>query len=100
MTVEQAVLIGRYLGAHFSSILDYQPRVVIGKDTRRSGDMLESAMIAGFTSTGANTYLLGITTTPSVSYITRTERFDLGIMILASHNPFYDNGIKLMDNQG
>ena len=75
-------------------------RIVIGKDTRRSSYMFENALAAGITSAGADAYLLHVTTTPCVSYITRTERFDCGVMISASHNPFYDNGIKLMNGIG
>ena len=73
---------------------DHKAKVVIGKDTRRSSYMFEYALVAGLTASGADAYLLHVTTTPSVSYVTRTENFDCGIMISASHNPFYDNGIK------
>lgn len=100
LTTEHAFLIGKYLGLYLDKTMEHRPKIVIGKDTRRSGDMLESAIIAGLTSTGADAFLLGVTTTPSVSYVTRTEDFDLGIMISASHNPFYDNGIKLIDWNG
>ena len=72
-------------------------KVVIGKDTRRSSYMFEYSLVAGLTASGADAYLLHVTTTPSVSYVTRTEDFDCGIMISASHNPFYDNGIKLIN---
>ena len=98
LTVEHAYKIGRYLGYHFGK--DHRARVVIGKDTRRSSYMLESALCAGLTASGADAYLLHVTTTPSVSYITRIDDFDCGIMISASHNPYYDNGIKLINHEG
>ena len=79
---------------------DHKVRVVIGKDTRRSSYMFEYALVAGLTASGADAYLLHVTTTPSVSYAVRTEDFDCGIMISASHNPFYDNGIKLLNGNG
>ncbi|WP_103981800.1 phosphoglucosamine mutase [Helcococcus massiliensis] len=99
LTVKHAFKIGRFLGYYFKKE-NPQARIVIGKDTRRSSYMLESALAAGITSSGADAYLLHVTTTPSVSYITRTEEFDAGIMISASHNPYYDNGIKLLDSKG
>src|SRR5574344_1858607 len=99
LTVKHAFKIGRFLGYYFKKD-NPQARIVIGKDTRRSSYMLESALSAGITSSGADAYLLHVTTTPSVSYITRTEEFDAGIMISASHNPYYDNGIKLLDSKG
>lgn len=99
LTVKHAFKIGRFLGYYFKKE-NPQARIVIGKDTRRSSYMLESALSAGITSSGADAYLLHVTTTPSVSYITRTEEFDAGIMISASHNPYYDNGIKLLDSKG
>lgn len=95
---EHAFRIGRYLGWYFGR--DHRAKIVIGKDTRRSSYMYEHALAAGLTASGADAYLLHVTTTPCVSYITRTEGFDCGIMISASHNPFYDNGIKLMNEQG
>jgi len=98
LTAEHAFKIGKYLGFLFGK--DKKARVVIGKDTRRSSYMLEYALTAGLTSTGADVYLLHVTTTPSVAYVVRTEGFDLGIMISASHNPFYDNGIKLIGAGG
>ncbi len=98
LTVEHAFKVGRFLGWHFGK--DHRPKVVIGKDTRRSSYMFEDALSAGLTASGADVYLLHVTTTPSVSYITRTEDFDCGIMISASHNPFYDNGIKLINASG
>ena len=96
---EHAYRVGRFLGRYFRKE-GQECRIVIGKDTRRSGYMLEYALSAGVTASGANAYLLHVTTTPSVSYIARSERFDCGIMISASHNPFYDNGIKLIDRSG
>lgn len=100
LTAEHAFLVGKYLGYYYSNKLERKPKIVIGKDTRKSGSMLESALFAGATSTGGEIATLGVTTTPSVSYVTRTEDFDLGIMITASHNPYYDNGIKLMNTEG
>ena len=98
LTAEHAFKIGRYLGWHYSR--NGQARIVIGKDTRRSSYMYENALAAGITSSGANAYLLHVTTTPCVSYITRTDGFDCGVMISASHNPYTDNGIKLMNGDG
>ena len=98
LTVEHAFKVGRFLGWYFGQ--DHKARIVIGKDTRRSSDMFEDALSAGLTASGADVYLLHVTTTPSVSYVTRTEDFDCGIMISASHNPFYDNGIKLINKNG
>ena len=98
LTAEHAFKIGKYLGHLFGKTK--KARVVIGKDTRRSSYMLEYALTAGLTSTGADVYLLHVTTTPSVAYVVRTEGFDCGIMISASHNPFYDNGIKLIGPGG
>ena len=98
LTVEHAFKIGRYLGWYFGK--DHKATVVIGKDTRRSSYMFESALCAGLTASGADAYLLHVTSTPSVSYVTRADDFDCGIMISASHNPFYDNGIKLINAAG
>lgn len=98
LTVEHAYQVGRYLGWHFSN--QHKARVVIGKDTRRSSYMFEYALVAGLTASGADVYLLHVTTTPSVSYVVRSEEFDCGIMISASHNPYYDNGIKVIDGMG
>ena len=98
LTVEHAFKIGRYLGWYFGQ--DHKAKVVIGKDTRRSSYMLESALCAGLTASGADACLLHVTSTPSVSYITRADDFDCGIMISASHNPYYDNGIKLVNSKG
>lgn len=98
LTAEHAFKIGRFLGWYYSR--DHKAKIVIGKDTRRSSYMYENALASGITSAGGSAYLLHVTTTPCVSYITRTEGFDCGIMISASHNPFFDNGIKLMNNDG
>ena len=92
LTVEHAYKVGRFLGWYFGK--DHKAQIVIGKDTRRSSYMFEYSLVAGLTASGADAYLLHVTTTPSVSYVVRTENFDCGIMISASHNPFYDNGIK------
>ena len=99
LTVEHAYKVGRYLGWYYKKD-DYRPQIVIGKDTRRSSYMFEYALVAGLTASGADVSLLHVTTTPSVSYVVRTEKFDCGIMISASHNPFYDNGIKLINRNG
>ncbi len=98
LTVKHAFEIGRFLGWYFGK--EHKCKVVIGKDTRRSSYMLESALASGLAASGANAYMLYVTTTPSVAYVVRTEDFDCGIMISASHNPFYDNGIKLLNNKG
>ena len=101
LTAEHAFKIGRFLGWYYKNQhTGDKARIVIGKDTRRSSYMYESALAAGITSSGADAYLLHVTTTPCVSYITRTENFDCGVMISASHNPFGDNGIKLMNGNG
>ncbi len=101
LTAEHAFKIGRYLGWHYrGQHTSGKARIVIGKDTRRSSYMYESALAAGITSSGTDAYLLHVTTTPCVSYITRTEGFDCGVMISASHNPFGDNGIKLLNGMG
>ena len=101
LTAEHAFQVGRFLGWYYSrKHTEDSARIVIGKDTRRSSYMFENALAAGITSSGADAYLLHVTTTPCVSYITRTENFDCGVMISASHNPFYDNGIKLMNGVG
>ena len=98
LTVEHAYKVGRFLGWYFGK--DHKAQIVIGKDTRRSSYMFEYSLVAGLTASGADAFLLHVTTTPSVSYAVRTEDFDCGIMISASHNPFYDNGIKLIDGNG
>lgn len=99
LTVEHAYKVGRYLGWYYKRE-GYRPQIVIGKDTRRSSYMFEYSLVAGLTASGADVSLLHVTTTPSVSYVVRTEGFDCGIMISASHNPFYDNGIKLINRNG
>lgn len=98
LTVNHAFMVGRYLGWYYGR--DHKAQIVIGKDTRRSSYMFEYALVAGLTASGADAYLLHVTTTPSVSYVVRTEGFDCGIMISASHNPFYDNGIKIINGMG
>ena len=98
LTVEHAFKVGRFLGWYYGQ--EHRARVVIGKDTRRSSYMFEYSLVAGLTASGADVYLLHVTTTPSVSYVARTENFDCGIMISASHNPFYDNGIKVINGKG
>ncbi|MBR4578337.1 MAG: phosphoglucosamine mutase [Oscillospiraceae bacterium] len=101
LTAEKAFAVGRYLGWYYNQRhADGRARIIIGKDTRRSSYTLEYALSAGITSSGADAYLLHVTTTPSVSYCCRTDGFDCGIMISASHNPFYDNGIKIMRANG
>ena len=98
LTVEHAFKVGRYLGWYYGR--EHKAKIVIGKDTRRSSYMFEYALAAGITASGADAYLLHVTTTPSVSYVVRTEGFDCGIMISASHNPFNDNGIKVLNENG
>lgn len=98
LRVEHAFKIGRFIGGYYGN--DRRAAVVIGKDTRRSSYMFEYALVAGLTASGADVSLLHVTTTPSVSYVTRTDEFDCGIMISASHNPYYDNGIKLFNSKG
>ncbi len=98
LTVDHAFRIGRYIGWYYGQ--DHKAKVVIGKDTRRSSYMFEDALCAGLTASGADAYLLHVTSTPSVSFIARADDFDCGIMISASHNPFYDNGIKLINGNG
>ena len=106
LTADHAYKIGRFLGWFFSNpdytvqAPGYRPQVVIGKDTRRSSYMLEYAVAAGLAASGADVSLLHVTTTPSVSYIVRQDGFDCGVMITASHNPFYDNGIKVINSDG
>ncbi len=106
LTSMHAYKVARFLGWYYSSELSgcnkagYRPKIVIGKDTRRSSYMLEYSLVAGITASGADAYMLHVTTTPSVSYVTRQEEFDCGIMITASHNPFYDNGIKVINKYG
>ncbi|MBP5774134.1 MAG: phosphoglucosamine mutase [Clostridiales bacterium] len=101
LTAQKAFKVGRYIGWYYGQKHeDGRVRIIIGKDTRRSSYMLEAALTAGITSSGSDAYLLHVTTTPSVSYCCRTDGFDCGIMISASHNPFYDNGIKIMRANG
>jgi len=106
LTSDQAYKVGRFLGWYFSqpmsgkNNLNARPKIVIGKDTRRSSYMLEYSIVAGITASGADAYMLHVTTTPSVSYVTRMDEFDCGIMITASHNAFYDNGIKVVNRYG
>ncbi len=102
LTVEHAYKVGRFIGWYYAQNprQEGRCRIAIGKDTRRSSYMFEYALVSGLTSSGADVYLLHVTTTPSVSYVVRTENFDAGIMISASHNPFYDNGIKLLNGNG
>ncbi len=98
LTVEHAYQVGRFLGWYYGK--NHKARVVIGKDTRRSSYMFEYSLVSGLTASGADVFLLHVTTTPSVSYVVRSEEFDCGIMISASHNPFYDNGIKVLNGLG
>jgi len=101
LTAMHAFKTGCFLGWYYRKKHNGEAaKIVIGKDTRRSSYMYENALAAGITSTGSDAYLLHVTTTPCVSYITRTEDFDCGVMISASHNPFSDNGIKLMNFEG
>ena len=101
LTVEHAYQVGRFLGWYYGQKkTEERCRIVIGKDTRRSSYMFEYSLVAGLTASGADVFLLHVTTTPSVSHVIRTEDFDCGIMISASHNPYYDNGIKIMNGNG
>ena len=105
LTADHAFQVGRFLGWYYGETKrregnEEPPRIVIGKDTRRSSYMFEYALAAGITASGADAYLLHVTTTPSVAYVTRTDGFDCGVMISASHNPYYDNGIKLLNSHG
>ena len=105
LTADHAYQVGRFLGWYFTRLrlergVEGPARIVIGKDTRRSGYMFEYSLVGGLTASGADAYLLHVTTTPSVAYVARTEGFDCGIMISASHNPYYDNGIKLISGSG
>ena len=100
LTVEHAFKVVRFLGWYYGKKQGKRAKVIIGKDTRRSSYMLEDALSCGLTASGADVYLLHVTTTPSVAYVTRTEEFDCGVMISASHNPYYDNGIKLINSKG
>lgn len=101
LTVEDAYKVGRFLGWYYGQKNPGEVcRIVIGKDTRRSSYMFEYSLVAGLTASGADAYLLHVTTTPSVSYVVRSEDFACGIMISASHNPYYDNGIKVINEKG
>ena len=105
LTADHAYQIGRFLGWYYGELkrqagLEAAPKVVIGKDTRRSSYMFEYSMVSGLVASGADAYLLHVTTTPSVAYVTKVDDFDCGIMISASHNPYFDNGIKLINSQG
>ena len=100
LTAEHAYKVGRFLGAFSEKVHGGRARVVIGKDTRRSSYMLEYAIAAGLSASGADAYMLHVTTTPGVSYVTSSDAFDFGVMISASHNPFYDNGIKIVNHRG
>ena len=105
LTADHAYKVGRFLGWYYGELKkrngdDSAPRIVIGKDTRRSSYMFEYSLVGGLTASGADAYLLHVTTTPSVAFISRVDSFDCAIMISASHNPYYDNGIKLINGQG
>ena len=105
LTADHAYKVGRFLGWYYTQLKrrsgsDGSARIVIGKDTRRSSYMFEYSLVGGLVASGADAYLLHVTTTPSVAFVVRTEGFDCGIMISASHNPYYDNGIKLINNFG
>lgn len=100
LTLYHAIKIGRFLGYYFNKEKNGNGKIVIGKDTRRSSYMFEYALSAGITSSGSDAYLLHVTTTPSVSYVVRSEDFDCGVMITASHNPYHDNGIKIINSDG
>lgn len=104
LTSIQAYKVGRFLGWFYAKNAKdkpgYRPKIVIGKDTRRSSYMIEYSIVAGITASGADAYMLHVTTTPSISYVTRQDEFDCGIMITASHNPYYDNGIKVINRYG
>ena len=100
LNYDHAIKIGRFLGWYYGARLGKKTKILIGKDTRRSSYMFEYALCTGLMASGADAYIMHVTTTPSVSYITRTDDFDCGIMISASHNPYYDNGIKLLNHNG
>ena len=100
LTFDHAIKIGRFLGWYYGANQGKKAKVLIGKDTRRSSYMFEYALCTGLMASGADAYIMHVTTTPSVAYITRTDDFDCGIMISASHNPFYDNGIKVLNGSG
>ena len=98
LTLDMSIKIGQYLGWYYGK--EKHAKILIGKDTRLSGDMFELGLAAGATSMGAQVYLLGVCPTPAISYLVRKERFDCGIMVSASHNPYYDNGIKCFNHNG
>lgn len=100
LNADHAFRIGRFLGWYYRQVNGHRPQIVIGKDTRRSSYMFEYAIASGITASGADAYMLHVTTTPSVSYVTNKDDFDCGVMISASHNPYYDNGIKLVNSHG
>ena len=105
LTADHAYRIGRFLGWYYCELKmrsgdDTPARIVIGKDTRRSSYMFEYSLVGGLVASGADAYLLHVTTTPSVAYVARVDEFECGIMISASHNPYYDNGIKLINHNG
>lgn len=105
LTADHAYKVGRFLGWYYGELKrrngdNTPPRIVIGKDTRRSSYMFEYSLVGGLTASGADAYLLHVTTTPSVAYISRVDSFDCAIMISASHNPYHDNGLKLINGQG
>lgn len=100
LTSEHAYRIGKFIGWYYGARQSRKARIVIGKDTRRSSYMFEYSIVAGLTAAGADAYMLHVTTTPSVAYVTRVDSFDCGVMISASHNPFMDNGIKLLNSRG
>lgn len=100
LTSEHAYRIGKFIGWYYGARQHRKARIVIGKDTRRSSYMFEYSIVAGLTAAGADAYMLHVTTTPSVAYVTRVDSFDCGVMISASHNPFMDNGIKLLNSRG
>ena len=105
LTADHAYKVGRFLGWYYNEERRKkgrpgQAKIVIGKDTRRSSYMFEYSLVGGIVASGSDAYLLHVTTTPSVAYIARIDDFDCGIMISASHNPYYDNGIKLINAQG
>ena len=105
LTADHAFKVGRFLGWYYTQLrrrsgADGPARIVIGKDTRRSSYMFEYSLVGGLVASGADAYLLHVTTTPSVAFVVRTDGFDCGIMISASHNPYYDNGIKLINGSG
>lgn len=105
LTADHAYKIGRFLGWYYGELKrqageEASASIVIGKDTRRSSYMFEYALVGGLVASGADAYLLHVTTTPSVAYVARVDEFDCGIMISASHNPYYDNGIKLINGNG